>query len=137
MSVVGLHNRETPCSLLPGSQKDEGVQTHFGPLPFEQVHCQQDMLTIRQLLKLVKQGIWFTTIDLKDTYFYVNVALKHRKFLGFALQRVQQAFLSFRQPHVPLLPRWFWECDLQGVDWVFTPKGFLPWLPRSEFSGPD
>lgn len=91
VSVVGLHNRETPCSLLPGSQKDEGVQTHFGPLPFEQVHCQQDMLTIRQLLKLVKQGIWFTTIDLKDTYFYVNVALKHRKFLGFALQRVQQA----------------------------------------------
>ena len=42
------------------------------------------MLTIRRLLELVQPGDWFTTIDVKDAYFHVKVALKHRKFLPFA-----------------------------------------------------
>jgi len=46
------------------------------------------MLTIKQLLGLVQPGDWFTTIDLKDAYFHVEIAPKHRKYLRFAFQGV-------------------------------------------------
>lgn len=46
------------------------------------------MLTTGKLLGLVQPGDWFTTIDLKDAYFHVEVAPKHRKFLRFAFQGV-------------------------------------------------
>ena len=32
------------------------------------------MLTIKQLMVLVQPGDWFTTIDLKDAYFHVEIA---------------------------------------------------------------
>ena len=37
-------------------------------------------------MELVQLGNWFLTIDLKDAYFHVKVAPKHRKFLCFAFQ---------------------------------------------------
>ena len=46
------------------------------------------MLTIKQLLGLVQPGDWFTTIDLKDGNFYVEIAPKPRNDLRFAFQGV-------------------------------------------------
>ncbi|KAL3046904.1 hypothetical protein OYC64_021178 [Pagothenia borchgrevinki] len=46
------------------------------------------MLTVKQLLGLVQPGDWFTTIDLKDAYFHVEIAPEHRKYLRFAFQGV-------------------------------------------------
>jgi len=46
------------------------------------------MLTIKQLLELVQPGDWFTTIDLRDAYFHVKIAPKHRKYLCFAFQGI-------------------------------------------------
>lgn len=41
------------------------------------------MQTIKQVLENVHQDDWFTSIDLKDTYFHVPIILKHRKYLLF------------------------------------------------------
>lgn len=51
-----------------GSQEDGKFQTHSTPLLFEHMHCPQEMLTIKQLLELVKSCDWFTTIDLIKKY---------------------------------------------------------------------
>lgn len=34
--------------------------------------------------RTVSQGEWFTSIDHKDAYFHVPIALEHRQFLCFA-----------------------------------------------------
>ena len=46
------------------------------------------MLTIKQLRELEQPGDWFTTIDLKDAYFHVKIAPKHRRYLRFAFQGI-------------------------------------------------
>ncbi|XP_045919663.1 uncharacterized protein LOC123979658 [Micropterus dolomieu] len=67
------------------------------------------MLTLRKLLELVQPGDWLTTIDLKDAYFHVEVARKHRKFLCFAFQGV--AYEYTRLPFgYSLAPRTFSKC---------------------------
>ncbi|KAL0148967.1 hypothetical protein M9458_055771, partial [Cirrhinus mrigala] len=48
------------------------------------------------------QQHWFTTIDLKDTYFHVPIAPQHRPFLHFAFQG--QVY------HPSLSPRVFTRC---------------------------
>jgi len=67
------------------------------------------MLTIKQLLGLLQPGDWFTTIDLRDAYFHVEIAPKHRKYLCFALQGVACEYnrLPFSYS---LSPRTFSEC---------------------------
>ncbi len=47
------------------------------------------MLTIKHVLECVCPGDWFTSIDLKDTYFNVPIIPKHRKFLCFLFKGVQ------------------------------------------------
>lgn len=44
------------------------------------------MLRTTDVLHAVTPGDWFTSIDLKDTYFQVLVVLHHRQFLRFALE---------------------------------------------------
>jgi len=67
------------------------------------------MLTIKQLLGLVLPGDWFTTIDLKDAYFHVEIAPKHRKYLRFAFQGV--AYEYNRLPFgYSLSPHTFSKC---------------------------
>ena len=46
------------------------------------------MLTMKQLMGLVQPGDWFTTIDLKDAYFHVDISPKHRKYLRFDFQGI-------------------------------------------------
>lgn len=89
VSIVLLHDRERVLfHILPSPQEDERFQIHFGSASFEQVRCPQKVMTIKQLSELVQPRDWFTTINLKDAYCHVDVALKNRKFLCFAFQGV-------------------------------------------------
>jgi len=64
-----------------------------------------------QLLELVQPRDWFTTIDLKDAYFHVEIARKpkHRKYLRFAFMGIAYEYnrLSF---DYSLSPRTFSKC---------------------------
>lgn len=75
-------NRVLP-RVLPGSQEDERFQTYLRPPMSEHTHCLQTGNDLSQSCN------WFTTIVLKDTYFLIEAALKHRKFLCFTLQAVK------------------------------------------------
>ena len=44
------------------------------------------MLSTAEVLPTIAKGEWFTSIDLKDTYFQVPIASHHRQFLRFAFQ---------------------------------------------------
>lgn len=44
------------------------------------------MLSTREVLQAISPGNWFTSIDLKDAYFHVPIAVQHWKFLRFAFQ---------------------------------------------------
>ncbi|KAK5895026.1 hypothetical protein CesoFtcFv8_011655 [Champsocephalus esox] len=56
-----------------------GINRFLRVLPFH-------MLTTADTLRVVSQGEWFTTVDLRDAYFHVPIASHHRKFLRFAFQ---------------------------------------------------
>ncbi|MEL7302020.1 MAG: reverse transcriptase domain-containing protein [Pseudomonadota bacterium] len=49
------------------------------------------MLTTSSLLSRVREGTWFTSVDLSDAFFHITVYPPHRKFLRFSLDgRVYQ-----------------------------------------------
>ncbi|XP_057713573.1 uncharacterized protein LOC130929952 [Corythoichthys intestinalis] len=54
-----------------------GLNRYLKVLPFR-------MLTVADVLRVVARGEWFTSVDLKDAYFHVPVAPRHRRFLRFA-----------------------------------------------------
>lgn len=51
------------------------------------------MLTHVTLLKFVRPGDWFTTLDLADAYYHIRIYPPHRKFLRFAFQGVIYEYL--------------------------------------------
>lgn len=80
------------------------------------------------MIEMLKSCIWFTTINLKDVYFHVVVALKHRKFLHFAFWGVDYKYnrLLFIYLLAFFTFSWCLEVELkplhdQGMDLV------LPW----------
>ncbi|XDV46928.1 hypothetical protein PO909_016730 [Leuciscus waleckii] len=44
------------------------------------------MLTTRKILAQIRRGDWFVSIDLKDAYFQIQIASRHRRFLRFAFE---------------------------------------------------
>lgn len=67
------------------------------------------MLRTVDVLQAIAQGDWFTSVDLKDAYFHVPVAPRHRQFLRFAFegQAYQFRVLPFG---LSLAPRTFTRC---------------------------
>ncbi|XP_056608266.1 uncharacterized protein LOC130425869 [Triplophysa dalaica] len=74
------------------------------------------MTTLKQILAQVRPGDWFASVDLKDAYFHVQIAKRHRKFLRFAFagSAYQFAVLPFG---LALAPRTFSKC----VDAALSP----------------
>ena len=44
------------------------------------------MLTAKSLVRTIRPGDWFTSIDLKDAFFHIPIYPPHRKFLRFGFQ---------------------------------------------------
>lgn len=44
------------------------------------------MMTTADTLSVIDQGEWFATVDLKDAYFHVLIAVHHQQYLRFAFQ---------------------------------------------------
>ncbi|XP_072319724.1 uncharacterized protein [Eucyclogobius newberryi] len=79
-----------------------GLNMFLKVLPFR-------MLAVRQVLQAISPGDWFITVDLKDAYFHVPIALPHWKFLRFAFrgEHFQFRVLPFG---LSLSPRVFTRC---------------------------
>lgn len=56
-----------------------GLNSYLKHLPF----C---MLCIKDVMQAVTPHEWFTSVDLKDTYFHVPIVQEHGHFLRFAFQ---------------------------------------------------
>lgn len=67
------------------------------------------MLTHTNLVRFVRQGDWFVSIDLKDAYFHIPIYPPHRKYLRFAFRGVvyEYTVLPFG---LSLSPRVFVKC---------------------------
>lgn len=67
------------------------------------------MLTARRIMALIRPGDWFISVDLKDAYFHIPIAPRHRPFLRFALDGTayQYKVLPFG---LSLAPRTFTKC---------------------------
>lgn len=50
------------------------------------------MNTLRQILSHIRPGDWFLSVDLKDVYFHIQVAPRHRRFLRFAIEGIEYQF---------------------------------------------
>ncbi|XP_074483968.1 uncharacterized protein LOC141763298 [Sebastes fasciatus] len=79
-----------------------GLNTFLKVLPFH-------MLSTADVLQNVTRHSWFTSIDLKDSYFHVPIALPHRQYLCFAFEgkAFQFKVLPFG---LSLAPRVFTRC---------------------------
>ncbi len=64
------------------------------------------MITLKQILSQIRTEDWFCSLDLKDTYFHIQIAPHHRRFLRFAFEGVayQYTVLPFG---LSLAPRTF------------------------------
>ena len=78
------------------------LNSYLKVLPFH-------MLTTADVLQAVTARSWFTSIDLKDAYFHVPIALHHRQYLRFAFEGRAYQFrvLPFG---ISLAPRVFTRC---------------------------
>ncbi|XP_074470437.1 uncharacterized protein LOC141754903 [Sebastes fasciatus] len=79
-----------------------GLNTFLKVLPFH-------MLSTADVLQNVTRHSWFTSIELKDAYFHVPIALPHRQYLRFAFEgkAFQFKVLPFG---LSLAPRVFTRC---------------------------
>ncbi|KAL2095574.1 hypothetical protein ACEWY4_007722 [Coilia grayii] len=72
------------------------------------------MLTHASLLKFVRPGDWFTTLDLADAYFHIQIYPPHRKYLRFAFEGVIYEYLVLPFG-LALSPRVFVKCTDAAV----------------------
>ncbi|XDV39235.1 hypothetical protein PO909_008499 [Leuciscus waleckii] len=105
-SEGGLYSR---YFLVP--KKDGGLRPILDLRQLNRVLVKRQfrMLTTRQILVQIHQGDWFVSIDLKDAYFQIQIASRHRRYLRFAFegQAYQYTVLPFG---LSLAPRTFMKC---------------------------
>ncbi|XP_030584735.1 uncharacterized protein LOC115779969 [Archocentrus centrarchus] len=72
------------------------------------------MLTHASLVRLVRQGDWFTSVDLKDAYFHIPIYPPHRRYLRFAFRGIcyEYRVLPFG---LSLSPRVFVRCTEAAI----------------------
>ena len=72
------------------------------------------MLTNAALLRMIRRGDWFTSVDLKDAFFHVPIYPPHRKFLrfGFGGRVYEYLVLPFG---MSLSPRVFVKCTQAAI----------------------
>ncbi|KAL0174654.1 hypothetical protein M9458_030622, partial [Cirrhinus mrigala] len=63
------------------------------------------ILTLKHILRFVRDQDWFVAVDLKDAYFYVSILSRHRPFLRFAFegQALQYKVLPFGLSLLPCM----------------------------------
>ncbi len=76
------------------------------------------MITLKQILSQIRTEDWFCSLDLKDTYFHIQISPHHRRFLRFAFEGVayQYTVLPFG---LSLAPRTFTKC-MDGWESAFS-----------------
>ena len=67
------------------------------------------MLKVPQLLSMVRKNDHFTSVDLKDAYFHIPIAERHRKYLRFSFQGVNYEYTVLPFGY-SLAPRTFSAC---------------------------
>ena len=72
------------------------------------------MLTHAALIRFVRPGGWFTSIDLRDAYFHIAIYPLHRKYLRFAFQGVTYEYLVLPFG-LSLSPRVFVKCTEAAI----------------------
>lgn len=72
------------------------------------------MLTHASLLRFVRTGDWFTSIDLRDAYFHIPIYPPHRKYLRFAFQGISYEYVVLPFG-LSLSPRVFVKCTEAAV----------------------
>ena len=72
------------------------------------------MLTNAALLRMMRPGDWYTSLDLKDAYFHIPIYAPHRKFLrfGFRGRVFEYLVLPFG---MSLSPRVFVKCTQAAI----------------------
>ncbi|KAL0194969.1 hypothetical protein M9458_008541, partial [Cirrhinus mrigala] len=75
------------------------------------------MTMLKQILGQIQPGDWFVSVDLKDAYFHIQIAPRHRHFLRFALDGTAYQF-SVMPFGLALAPRIFMKC----VDAALSPS---------------
>lgn len=78
--------------------------------------CAFKMTTLKQILAQIRPGDWFVSVDLKDAYFHIQIAPRHRRFLRFAFEGIAYQFMVMPFG-LGLAPRTFTKC----VDAAFSP----------------
>ena len=72
------------------------------------------MLTHAALIRFVRPGDWFTSIDLTNAYFHIPIYPPHRKYLRFAFQGVTYEYLVLPFG-LSLSPRVFVKCTEAAI----------------------
>ena len=107
-STLGFYSKYFVVKKKGGGMRPildlRGLNVHLRKISFR-------MLTCESLLKTVRQGDWFTSIDIKDAFLHIPIYPPHRKFLRFAFEGVlyQYTVLPFG---LRLSPRTFVKCTM-------------------------
>ena len=72
------------------------------------------MLTADSLLRSLRQGDWFTSVDLRDAYFHIPIYPPHRKFLRFGYEGKLYEYLVLPFG-MSLSPRVFVKCTQAAI----------------------
>lgn len=97
------------CFLVP--KKDGGLLPILDLRLLNHVlaKCSFKMITVKQIIVHIQPRDWFISVDLKDTYFHIQIAPRHRRFLRFTFEgrAYQFKILLFG---LVLSPRTFTKC---------------------------
>ncbi|CAM4454824.1 unnamed protein product [Leuciscus chuanchicus] len=105
-SEGGLYSR---YFLVP--KKDGGLRPILDLRQLNRVLVKRQfrMLTTRKILAQIRRGDWFVSIDLKDAYFQIQTASRHRRFLRFAFEGQAYQYTVLPSGLSPA-PRTFTKC---------------------------